>query len=384
MTLFAGVCAAQQYYGAPSKLEVDLQNENFDKSWGDKLIWKFDDLPVTGRVPAFRDPYSGYIYPDAGNGTVAAMMKYDRAFYGGRALAAGYERADLAGHRKVSYVTRGVGRWGRSTTRVVGAPSWYGHCNGWTSAAIRHAEPQKNVTRNGVVFTPSDIKGMLAELYIYSETQDLGGSRDYVINPAIFHVVTANWIGRKSYPIGVETTPGKEVWNFPLYAYAITPKKLSGGRQVEVRSNVYYANMINREQDKSPTKPVKRYFHYVLDLNADGEIVAGRYYGDSTRINMLWGAMPPIQGGKKGNEGGNPHLKMDEVLSIWRESVPDELVATWVTIDPNKPKPATEQVATDAPATGAPASDAPATVATEPATATATDVAPAASPENND
>jgi hypothetical protein len=55
-------------------------------------------------------------------------------------------------------------------------PDWSGHCNGWTSAAIRHAEPQQSVVRNGVVFTPSDIKGLLAELYIYNDVEDLSGS----------------------------------------------------------------------------------------------------------------------------------------------------------------------------------------------------------------
>jgi hypothetical protein len=54
-------------------------------------------------------------------------------------------------------------------------PSWYGHCNGWTAAAMRHAEPQHSVTRNGVVFTPTDIKGLLADLYMYTDTEFLGG-----------------------------------------------------------------------------------------------------------------------------------------------------------------------------------------------------------------
>jgi len=61
--------------------------------------------------------------------------------------------------------------------RSRGLPHWYGHCNGWTPAAMRHAEPQRSVTRNGVEFTPADIKGLLAEIYIYNEHIVLGGDQ---------------------------------------------------------------------------------------------------------------------------------------------------------------------------------------------------------------
>ena len=115
-----------------------------------------------------------------------------------------------------------------TTTGPSVVPNWYGHCNGWTAASIRHAEPQKSVTRNGVVFTPADIKGLLAEMYMYSHTQSLGGDDNKdALHPAILHVSLTNWLGRQSHPVAMETALGEPVINFPVYSYSATLSKLS-------------------------------------------------------------------------------------------------------------------------------------------------------------
>ena len=106
-------------------------------------------------------------------------------------------------------------------------PHWHGHCNGWTAAAIRHAEPKQSVNRNGVVFTPADIKALLAEIYIYNDTQMLDGDGSY-INAGTFHILLANWLGRGKHPIGMEADPGKEKWNYPIYGYSMTFAKQIG------------------------------------------------------------------------------------------------------------------------------------------------------------
>ena len=91
---------------------------------------------------------------------------------------------------------------------VTRIPDWHGHCNGWTAAAIRHAEPQYDVERNGVTFTPSDIKGLLAELYIYNRHAVLDGENSE-INAGVFHAVVANWIGRQELAIGIDGEIGR-------------------------------------------------------------------------------------------------------------------------------------------------------------------------------
>jgi hypothetical protein len=316
----------QSSSGAIRQDEVDYQNQCYKRWWNSELNWKFDELPTKGVVSAGRLPYAGFIYPDGNGGTMSAMRKYDRAFHRGRSLAASYEQRDIEVHKEEQRV-------GLFRLRVrYETPNWHGHCNGWVAAAIRHAEPQKSVTRNGVVFTPSDIKGLLAELYIYSDTEFLGGI-DPAINPATMHVVLANWLGMGSYPIGMDTTVGEEVWNYPIYSYAYAATKRSE-RVVDVNMNIAYVDATNREYDKAPrTRKYKR-FHYRLNLDREGNIVGGRYYGDSSRIDMLWAPLQPAQGGQEGNESGNPHLDVKTVLAIWRDSVPEEVRRRYPNIDP--------------------------------------------------
>jgi len=133
----------------------------------------------------------------------------------------------------------------------------------------------------------------------------------------------------------MEADPGPEKWNYPIYAYNMTSTKRSD-RAVDVRLDVTYAKDSNGEYQKSPRYSRVKTFRYRLDLNEKGEIVGGVFYSGSSMIDMLWFPLRPKQGREKGNEPGNPHLKVDEVLSIWRESVPEELRAKWPVIDPPK------------------------------------------------
>lgn len=369
-------------YGTIKKEELEYQQQAFKQWWDDDLVLKLADLPAEGKVPDFRLPYSGHDYPDRGGGTMNAMYKYDRAFHRGQPRAAEYERMDVSAHRntgdeeimvrglfgRVRYV-RGGGR---------GTPSWYGHCNGWTAAAIRHAEPQKSVVKNGVTFTPADIKGLLAEIYMYTESEFLGGI-DPAINPATLHITLANWLGRGAHPVGMETAVGEVVINFPIFSYKATVRSL-GPRQSEVRTTINYTMNTNRELDKAPPNYFRQLvFHYVLDLDEQGEIRGGRYYGDSNQIDMLWTPLQPYQGGHEKNKRGNPHLDVNEVLAIWRESVPEDLRAKWLNIDPtdeDRVLPPVEAVAAaDEPASANSASPAADTTGTIAATET-----PAASP----
>lgn len=49
---------------------------------------------------------------------------------------------------------------------------------------------------------------------------------------------------------------------------------------------------------------------------------------------MLWVPLQPKASGEKGNERGNPHIDIEKVLAIWRDSVPAERRAGWVHVDP--------------------------------------------------
>src|SRR4029079_11526209 len=240
-------------HGPIKKDELEYQQQAFKQWWGDDLVLKLSDLPAEGKVPEYRVPYAGHDYPDRAGGTINALVKYDQAFHRGRMLATDFERQDVSAHRnsgEEEIVIRGMFGRVRTIRTGRGTPTWYGHCNGWTAAAIRHAEPQRAVARNGVVFTPADIKGLLAELYMYTDSEFLGGV-DPAINPGILHLTLANWLGRGSHPVGMETAVGEVVINFPIFNYKATINKLSP-REAEVKNWITYALNINRELDKSP------------------------------------------------------------------------------------------------------------------------------------
>ena len=314
--------------------EINYQNQNFKQWWGTDLVWRFDDLPADGTVAKHRYPYSGAIYPDNASGTAFVLRKYDRAFNRGRRLAESFEYHDIRVHQEQTTVTMRGGLFGGrviNQTRTM-TPHWAGHCNGWAAAAIRHAEPVKNVTRNGVVFTPADIKGLLAELYVYTEIEHLGGV-DRAINPGTLHVVLSNWLGRNQYPIAMDSSVGKEVWNFPIYAYRSANAKRRN-QQVEVKVNLGYVYYTNQEYDVAPINYRYLYFHYTLDLDGEGNVTGGTYHYDSNRLDMLWVPLMPTPGGEEGNEAGNPHMDIKEVLAMWRESASEERQQKWFTIDP--------------------------------------------------
>ena len=108
--------------------------------------------------------------------------------------------------------------------------------------------------------------------------------------------------------------------------------------------NVKYAYFSQGEQQQSPRLARQRYFHYALNLNEAGEIVGGYYYQDSSRIDLLWIPLTPVPGGQEGNERGNPYVDVDEVIALWRDSVPQDLVDQWVMIhEPPRPSPAGEE-----------------------------------------
>jgi hypothetical protein len=345
ISCLAVISAVGQYSTRPiSKDELAYQKQAFEHWWGQELQLKLDELPAEGKVADSRVPYSGFDYPDRAGGTMQAMVKYDRAFHSNRMLAADWERRDVGIHKSPRDL-RSLGEFGppvrfgliariRAAARAPRTPTWYGHCNGWTAAAIRHAEPQRSVTRNGVVFSPADIKGLLAEIYMYSETEFLGGV-DTVIHPGVLHLTLTNWLGRGSHPVGMESAIGEVVINYPIYSYKAKITNHSD-RMAEVALTATYAMNTNRETNESVRYNRQAIYHYGLDLDADGQIVGGRYYSDSAHIDMLWAPLQPVQGGKKGNERGNPHVDVDEVLAIWRESVPEHIRKEWLNIDPTE------------------------------------------------
>jgi hypothetical protein len=133
----------------------------------------------------------------------------------------------------------------------------------------------------------------------------------------------------------MEADPSDEKWNYPIYSYAYSSAKRRN-RRVEVKLNVAYTKDSNREYNESPHIRRIKYFHYMLELDEDGDIVGGSFYRDSSVIDILWVPMRPRPGGRAGNERGNPYVDVKQVLAVWRESVDEEVRNKWFNIQPSE------------------------------------------------
>jgi hypothetical protein len=340
--------------------ELRRSADFFFQIWNQRYEVNFNKLNTwqTGSVATEKRPFSGFWYPERTGGTNVggALGKYDRAFNGGRDLAAAWEKTNHT--RPASDQDAG----------------WAGHCNGWAASAQRHAEPRNSVTRNGVTFTPNDIKALLAELYMNANSVFLGGTRcgnrlqpcvpstpdgrpdptkldSYQdVNPAAFHVVLTNWVGRFKHAIIFDERNDKEVWNYPIYGYSYNFTTIpnaneaqarvssSDGRGykfnpeatkfVEVTMTITFTAALGAEAANGTfpnhrAQEPKPVYKYILELNNNDEIIGGEWHKDyvNNHPDFVWVALEPGENQSGSKEGGNPHLNTSEIIKMWAESI---------------------------------------------------------------
>lgn len=339
--------AKAEFYAADAEY-LQKNADFFFKVFDESFTRKLDELPQTGEVPTDKRPYSGGYYPEQAGGTDVVMTggrsplaKYDAAFNGGQNKAAAWERE-------------------KHTT----GPTWGGHCNGFGAASTRHPkEPARDVVRNGVTFSPQDIKALMAEIYMSADYEFLGGNRcdaqgtssnplsrtDVTkmgecedVNPGTMHAAVANWIGRMKRGLVMDQFRGDEVWNYPFFQYQVTTQQniseaqarryVTGDSQTDyvfnpnatrftyIEMKLTYANATSSETLRTPS--YKDYpLQYVLELNASGEIVGGEWVGSSQKEHpdFIWVPLEPMQ--PNGTRYmGNQYLDSNEVIKMWAES----------------------------------------------------------------
>jgi len=306
----------------------------FRKIYGDNFVDIYKDLPVDGEAAVI--PHSGHWYPTSKGGlnTTDVLVKYDRAYNGGKGLAYSWE----VKHR---------------TSKV----SWHGHCNGYAASSLRHREPKNSVMVGDIEFTRKDIKALLTGLYMGVRYRMLGGKRCESdpkkalepeerkncddINPSLFHLILTNWVGKQKQAIIFDRNADAQVWNFPLYgyqtqAYPVTPAEAmqalgwadttykinpNAARLLHVSTTVYYADAVNEEEILDHTEEAMEVYKYILELDSKGRIIGGEWALSSitSHPDFLW---VPLRTKKSGPERqlANPHLDIDIVLNLWAKS----------------------------------------------------------------
>ncbi|KAJ8509130.1 hypothetical protein ON010_g18799 [Phytophthora cinnamomi] len=211
---------------------------------------------------------------------------------------------------------------------------WFGICHAWAPAAILEAEPNCPVTHNGVTFQPLDIKALISSVYdgagvgtVFTGARFNGGTdstdeygrhsnnafRD--LNPAYFHIASANLLGNLKATFVVDVTAGAEVWNQPVRGFKVyeqtsmTPKKAAqtfyglqkypwnaaAKKIVYVKSRLSWivetytdgGLVASGEINKYTTG---KYYTYLLELDSAGNIIGGEwvYDSDEDHPDFLW------------------------------------------------------------------------------------------------
>lgn len=324
---------------APNIAEAREQEVIYQDLWDRQFSRKLEDLPhsgealVTTRIAeeeTLTHPYSGHWYPEKFGGTgrlfdihsKSALHKYDEAFNGGQLKAMTWER-----------------KYHSSTST-----NWMGHCNGFAAASQRYLEPRFPVEVNGVVFKAEDIKTLLAEIHVHTNTRMLGGRRCYNVhtattpagvncpagfaghrcvrymprrnsassmsecedvNPGTFHLALANWVGKRKQVIIFDQEAHDQVWNYPLFGYQVDSRSGLISKSEALRlipqnrygdnypfnpqattfyyavTRVYYTDAINEIESVGITRHKQEEYTYILELDDFGEIIGGEWIGKS-------------------------------------------------------------------------------------------------------
>ncbi|KAL4151020.1 hypothetical protein PRNP1_010406 [Phytophthora ramorum] len=213
-------------------------------------------------------------------------------------------------------------------------PTWFGICHAWAPAAILEAEPNCPVTHNGVTFQPIDLKALVTSVYDGARTATVftggrynGGDdatdeygrhtnnayRD--LNPAFFHIASANLLGKLNATFVADVDAAAEVWNQPVRGFKVyeqTAMSLEEAAQtfyglesypwnaaaksiVYVKSRLSWivetytdGGLVSSGQINKFT--TGKYYYYLLELDDAGEIIGGEwvYDSDSDHPDFLW------------------------------------------------------------------------------------------------
>lgn len=238
---------------------------------------------------------------------------------------------------------------------IDGVQGWWGTCHAWAPAGLVVPEPQHAVTLNGVTFEVGDIKALTQNIYDRTSavmlggrcnnkeiTHDVNGSANDEcsdVNPGALHVILTNFLGLRQAPLVEDRTANYEVWNQPIVAYEVTKQakisnsaantcvgatgstwkyNTSAKELYEVRVTVTYITetYAGRTPVGFENSTSQDDYHYILELNADGKVIGGRYCTDATNthIDFLWSPTGT-------NSPTNPNVDVNKVKQLIKASV---------------------------------------------------------------
>ena len=124
---------------------------------------------------------------------------------------------------------------------------WWGHCNGWAGAAIKEDEPKRGFQVGATKLNTSDVKGILSEVYLTSDslfagdtdksTKTADGLKDgwidrpnsskyqsfWDVSPRTMFLILTNYVGLSKMGVVIDRFTGDQVWNHPVVGYRLLP-----------------------------------------------------------------------------------------------------------------------------------------------------------------
>ena len=344
----------------------------------EEVVDRIEDGEILRQAQTEIRPWSGYYWPFSSGVAAKRYMDTDSPSVGddvdwkvayeyyvknsprriAKKLMAPSEKYDFfAGDEKFT-LTEANWRAGRAYYDVDGkVESWMGICHGWAAASYMEPRPSHTVrvksltSGQGVEFLPDDVKALVSLRWAYGAVVDkdtgapatrfAGGRCDeknpkkdvetgriidpecFDLNPAVWHLIITNRVGREHRPFIMDATYDYEVWNHPVTSYTFryfNPKTLEDGDDLaaarvrlddpsfEDKFKKYRGNKAAVEivgiimrvkyviesypegiaEDTEENDLIRTTtYHYDLELDDQGRIVGGEWY-QNRHPDFVW------------------------------------------------------------------------------------------------
>ncbi len=257
-------------------------------------------VEVTNRLAgaAAKIPWSGWWWPRGGN--------YPQKLYNKPGPMTKYDQINGTSAREWEYVHH------RTTDP---ARDWWGHCQAWAAAAIMEPQPQARIV-NGVAFSQDDVEALYTEAWSEHRGQQWGSrykdqgldSEEYKdVHPAEFDEQVRYWIGEQQRALIMDFTTGREVWNYPVYAFE---------RTSTFEGNTEYVTMRIRRAEPvyGVTGTVSKVHTFYYTLRPGGNGVWQNPSGSSVNTHPDY----IIRLTRHGGDYDNPYIKLETLDRLFR------------------------------------------------------------------